>query len=177
MCGSGPTAKRGSEPSSKPAAKRRPEPATRHSPERTARCDHWSATRHGPEPSSKSGSEPAREHVLVPPPGVAKSSPQGSAHKVSAWDLPHQLRRLIAGAVLAFGFDQGRFLRRQRAVECAGALSYLELATLYSAPKDVSVHVHICSYRRASLQCQPLILRRTIPPAISSPPSSREQPS
>ena len=88
-------------------------PAARHDSERTARCDHWSATRHGPEPSSKSGSEPAREHVLGPPPGVAKSSPQGSAHKVSAWDLPHQLRRLIAGAVLAFGCDQGLFLRRQ----------------------------------------------------------------
>ena len=65
---------------------------------------------------------------------------------------PNQLRRLIAGAVLAFGFDQGRFLRRQRAVECAGALSYLEQTHLYPVPQVASVHVHICSYRLARLQ-------------------------
>ena len=34
---------------------------------------------------------------------------------------PNQLRRLIADAVLAFGFDQGLLLRRQRALTCAGA--------------------------------------------------------
>ena len=83
-----------------------PRPAARHDLERTARCDQWSATRHG--------SEPAREHGLGSPPGVPQSALQGSAHKASAWDLPHQLRRLIAGAVLAFGYDQGLLLRRQR---------------------------------------------------------------
>ena len=34
--------------------------------------------------------------------GKAPSSPQGSAHKAKLGTYPNQLRRLIAGAVLAF---------------------------------------------------------------------------
>ena len=134
-----------------------PRPAAKHDSERTARCDHWSATRHGPEPSSKSGSEPAREHGRSPPQRVTKSAPQGSAHKVSAWGLPHQLRRRITGAVLAFGFNQGLFLRRQyplrvlapcrisaaRHVDRAFWRAYFSMAKFHSkiAKKSIGWHV------------------------------------
>ena len=111
-------------------------------------------SRHG---KPQHGPEPAEYTALSLSQSLAQSLPQCTAHKASAWGLPHQLRRLITGAVLAFGFDQGRFLRRQRAVECAGALSYLEQTHLYPVPQVASVHVHICSYRLARLQCQPLV--------------------
>lgn len=38
---------------------------------------------------------------------MTKSSAARQVHKAYVWGLPNQLRRLLAGAVLAFGFDQG----------------------------------------------------------------------
>ena len=44
--------------------------------------------------------------ALSLPQGKAPSSPQGSAHKAKLGTYPNQLRRLIAGAVLAFELYQ-----------------------------------------------------------------------
>ena len=46
---------------------------------------------------------------------------------------PNQLRRLIADAVLAFGFDQGLLLRRQRALACWRLVTIQEYELIPSA--------------------------------------------
>ena len=103
-------------------------------------------SRHG---KPQHGPEPAEYTALSLSQSVAQSLPQGTAHKTSAWDLPHQLRRLIAGAVLAFGFNQGLFLRRQRPLRVLAPCHTLSRLTYTQCHK---LQACTCTYALIGLQ-------------------------
>lgn len=92
--------------------------AVRHGSEFAVRHSHELVTRRGSETTVRRNSEPVSKHGSKhgskPTARRSYELPQGSALQPKLRIYLNQLRRLIAGAVLAFGCYQGLFLRRQR---------------------------------------------------------------
>ena len=95
---------------------------------------------------------------------------------------PNQLRRLIAGAVLAFGFDQGLLLRRQRAVACWRLVTIQEYEPVPSvtnckrARAQLSLSAGKTPVSSLILSTLSLLTLATNHPALSSRSSGPHQP-
>ena len=131
--------------------------AVRRGPEFAVRHSHEPVTRRDPETTVRRNSEPVSKHGSKPTARRSYELPQGSALQPKLRIYLNQLRRLIAGAVLAFGCYQGLFLRRQRPlrvlapcrisasrnVDRAFLRAYFSMAKFYSkiTKKSLSGHV------------------------------------
>ena len=160
-CGHEPAVKLGSKLATRgdsgSATRHSPVLAVRHGSEFAVRHSHKLVTRRGSTTTVRRNSEPVSKHGSKPTARRSYELPQGSALQPKLRIYLNQLRRLIAGAVLAFGCYQGLFLRRQsplrvlapcrisafRNVDRAFLRAYFSMAKFHSkiTKKSLSGHV------------------------------------